>query len=74
MNLKDPSEADVLTHLTEAEITEAVQADDHFAFCIACGTEHQPFEPDAKNEQCVNEDCGELAVFGAEELLFRIVS
>lgn len=38
-------------------------------FCVACGDEAQPVEPDARNYRC--ESCGEHSVFGAEELLIR---
>ena len=36
-------------------------------FCIKCGAERSCCEPDARNYKC--EDCGERAVFGAEELI-----
>ena len=35
--------------------------------CTACGDEADRCEPDARNYKC--ESCGELAVFGAQELL-----
>jgi hypothetical protein len=36
-------------------------------FCVKCGHEQDGCEPDARKYEC--EDCGERAVFGAEELL-----
>ena len=37
-------------------------------FCVACGDDADGVEPDACKYKC--ESCGELAVYGAEELLF----
>lgn len=34
--------------------------------CIACGADADECEPDARRYEC--EDCGERAVYGAEEL------
>ena len=48
----------------------AVERDDCTGFCIACGEEQSGCEPDARRVEC--ESCGELKVYGAEELLFRI--
>ena len=39
-------------------------------FCVACGAEAEGVEPDAREYEC--EACGELAVYGADELLFEI--
>jgi len=36
-------------------------------FCIECGAERGGCEPDAENYECW--DCGEMKVFGAEQLL-----
>jgi len=49
------------------QILEAVQSNDCMGFCFACGKEAYGIEPDACNYEC--ESCGELKVFGAEELL-----
>lgn len=43
---------------------------DNPGFCIACGNEQGGCEPDAREYEC--EACGELAVYGAEELLLEI--
>ena len=40
-------------------------------FCIACGCYAYGVEPDARRYRC--ESCGERGVYGAEELLMRIV-
>lgn len=61
---------EVLEHLTEDQIVDAVEADDNLGFCIACGEETSGVEPDARCIQC--EDCLEHKVFGAEELLLII--
>jgi predicted RNA-binding Zn-ribbon protein involved in translation (DUF1610 family) len=39
-------------------------------FCVACGAEAEGVEPDARKYRC--EECGEMAVYGAEELALRI--
>lgn len=49
------------------EIMDMVQADNMEGYCVACGTDAGPVEPDARNYTC--ESCGEAAVFGAAELL-----
>jgi hypothetical protein len=36
-------------------------------FCLSCKAEAYGVEPDARRYKC--EECGELAVFGAQELL-----
>lgn len=40
---------------------------DNPGFCLACGEEAEGCEPDARNYACAF--CGELKVFGAEEIL-----
>jgi hypothetical protein len=44
---------------------------DNPGFCIACGEEADGCEPDARGYEC--EACGENKVYGAEELLMRMV-
>jgi hypothetical protein len=39
--------------------------------CIACGNEQGNTEPDARKYTC--EACGKPAVYGAEELLLRVL-
>jgi predicted RNA-binding Zn-ribbon protein involved in translation (DUF1610 family) len=39
--------------------------------CLACGNEQAGVEPDARKYRC--EACGERAVYGADELLMRIL-
>jgi hypothetical protein len=46
----------------------ALARDDGTGFCLACGAEVSGIEPDARKAVC--EVCGELEVFGAEEMLF----
>jgi hypothetical protein len=44
---------------------------DNPGFCLACGEEAEGCEPDARNYEC--ESCGEMKVFGAEELAMRLM-
>lgn len=46
-------------------IREAME--DNIGFCIKCQAEQECCEPDARKYKC--EECGELAVYGAEELV-----
>jgi len=43
------------------------QSDEYVGFCLACGAETYGVEPDARRYTC--EECGEKAVYGAEECL-----
>lgn len=61
---------EVLQHLTEQQILEAVRADGCIGFCVACGAEADGVEPDARGYSC--DGCGGWAVYGAEELLVVI--
>lgn len=56
--------------ITADRVIEAIQLDECLGFCTACGNEQSGCEPDARCYSC--ESCGERAVFGAEELLFRL--
>ncbi len=53
------------------DIIAACEQDDNLGFCIACGAEQSGVEPDARKYPC--EACGERKVYGAQELLLRIV-
>jgi predicted RNA-binding Zn-ribbon protein involved in translation (DUF1610 family) len=57
---------------TTDEIIAAVEADDLIGFCLACGDEVRPVEPDGRKQQC--ESCGEHQVYGADELLLMVVA
>lgn len=61
--------------ITTARIIDAVERHnnslDNPGFCVACGNEQEGCEPDARRYEC--EACGEKQVYGAEELLMRIV-
>lgn len=48
-------------------LIDACRADDHLGFCLACGDEAYGVEPDARKYKC--ESCGELRVYGAEEIV-----
>ena len=49
------------------QVLQAAMSDDYIGFCNECGAEHYQIEPDARNYEC--EECGAMAVYGAEELL-----
>ena len=42
-------------------------AENNGGFCVACGSEHDSVEPDARKYHCT--DCGAPKVYGAEELI-----
>lgn len=50
---------------TLEEIAPAIE--DYTGFCIKCGADKPNCEPDARKYEC--DECGENAVYGAEELL-----
>ena len=58
--------------LTVERIMAAAEADDNIGLCVACGNEQYGCEPDARKYEC--EECGKLAVYGAEELMFHVVA
>lgn len=41
--------------------------EDYLGYCIKCGAERDSCEPDARKYPC--EECGEKAVYGADEFL-----
>jgi predicted RNA-binding Zn-ribbon protein involved in translation (DUF1610 family) len=53
--------------VTLTQVMEAIEADDHLGFCLACGEEAYGVEPDARRYAC--ESCGAKQVYGAEECL-----
>ena len=55
--------------ITEAEYSEL--SENYGGFCVECGDEAYGVEPDARRYEC--ESCGARAVYGAEELLIRVV-
>lgn len=60
--------------VTKERVVEAVEEAQfglgNPGFCIRCGADADGVEPDAEGYVC--EECGEPAVFGAEQLLFYI--
>ena len=60
---------DIHVSITADRLMEAVESGEYIGFCKACGSEQGGCEPDARNYEC--ESCGEIAVDGVEELLFR---
>lgn len=61
--------------ITEARVSEAVARHqsslDNPGLCVICGADAEGVEPDARRYEC--EACGEPGVYGAEELLIRMV-
>jgi len=54
------------------QVIEAVESDENMGFCRECGAEHYGVEPDARKYEC--EECGAMAVYGAEEFLIMGVA
>lgn len=53
---------------TQVEIAmELASEDAGFGLCLACGSDTDGVEPDARNRRCYV--CDECAVFGAEEVI-----
>lgn len=61
----------VIPDLDIDTLTDAIQQDDGIGFCVHCGAETSGVEPDAREYKCDN--CDELGVYGAEELLIMVV-
>ena len=53
-----------------AAVEDAMVSLENPGFCLACGEDAYYCEPDARNYRC--ECCGEMQVFGAEEVMFMI--
>lgn len=66
MQIHESVTIDRVMELAESEMFGT----DNPGVCIACGTDADGCEPDARNYEC--DCCGEMEVFGAEELLFMI--
>lgn len=58
---------DVTAERIEEAVEESLFGLANPGFCTACGVEVDGVEPDARKYEC--DSCGELAVYGAEELL-----
>ena len=48
-------------------IEQAIESGEYIGYCLACGSEHEGIEPDAREYIC--DQCGERQVYGAEEIL-----
>lgn len=68
---KIPSLSNMKLNIDETEVFAAIEEDDNSGFCIACGTQHDGVEPDARNYKC--EHCGEMKVFGAEQIAIEFL-
>jgi hypothetical protein len=58
--------------LTLDEVMDAAECDDGRGFCLQCGAEHDGCEPDARRYPCDN--CGALAVYGAQEIIIGAIA
>ena len=66
MKIKTTLNPDRIAALAE----ESMFGTGNTGICIECGYEQEGCEPDARKYTC--EDCGEAAVYGAEELMMSI--
>ena len=58
--------------LTEDDIMTAVAEDNCIGFCLTCGAEALGVEPDHCKMRCT--DCGNFTVYGADDILIRIIA
>ena len=58
--------------VTLKQLLAAAESGEYVGFCIACGYEQEGVEPDARKYKC--ERCGEMKVYGAEELMIMTVT
>ena len=58
--------------LTLDMITEAVESGEYLGFCIACCTQMDDIEPDARRYHC--DACDANKVYGAQELLIMLTA
>jgi hypothetical protein len=65
-----PLHPSVTLERVRAAVERAALSLDNPGFCAACGADADGCEPDMLNGPC--EACGELAVWGASELLFHM--
>jgi len=56
--------------ITYERVEDIIMNDEYIGLCTACGAERECCEPDAHHYTC--DECGEMAVFGAEELIFHV--
>ena len=48
-------------------IEQAIESGEYYGYCLACGSEHEGIEPDARQYHC--SQCSAYRVYGAEEIL-----
>lgn len=58
--------------ITLNRLMDAIEESEFPGFCLACGEQADGVEPDARAYKCAG--CGAHQVYGAEELLVRIVA
>ncbi len=64
--------ASITTDRLIAAAEESMFGMQSLGFCIACGEEHDGIEPDAERYKC--HCCGQCKVYGAEQLVLRVVA
>ena len=60
-------EIEIMSKIDVDEVIQACEDNDGTGFCIACGESQGECEPDARGYEC--ESCGEMKVYGAEEIV-----
>ena len=58
--------------VTVDRVVAMVERDEMEGICLTCGLDAYNVEPDARRYPC--EACGDRRVYGAEELLMRMVA
>jgi predicted RNA-binding Zn-ribbon protein involved in translation (DUF1610 family) len=69
-HLREVHPSITLARLMQANERRRMTLDDP-GLCVSCGNEQTNCEPDARRYRC--EACGERAVYGAQELLMRVL-
>jgi hypothetical protein len=69
--MPDKIHSSVTVDRVMAAVETSTFGDEMIGICLECGSDQSPVEPDARNYNC--EACGAKRVFGAEELLMRMV-
>jgi Zn finger protein HypA/HybF involved in hydrogenase expression len=56
-------------NMTQREAEKLMVSDEMLGWCLGCGSEQEPVEPDAERYRC--ESCGAMKVYGIEQLVLR---
>ena len=69
--MKTATTAKKLNHSEIRErATEMCEGERNMGICLACGADAWGVEPDARKYKC--EECGELKVYGGEEIVMML--